>query len=450
MRIAVAGYGIEGIANYSYWSNLGYEVDILDENEHVADIPPDAKSRLGSGAYDNLEQYDFVVRTAGLNPSKLNSARKIWSATNEFFVKCPAPIIGVTGSKGKGTTSSLITAILRADGKKAHLVGNIGVPALESLEDITANDVVVYEMSSFQLWDIESSPSVAVILHIEPDHLDVHSSFEEYVNTKANIARFQKGEDITIVHPANEYSLQIASAREGVSRIIRYGDSSQITAIQYSYADNDNFFYGSDKVRGEIICPTNRLQLPGAHNIDNANAAITAALQFGVSSQSVADGLSSFKGLDHRLKLVGEVKGVRYYDDSIATTPGSAIAAVRAFLEPKILILGGSFKGADFGELAEVVSKSNTKLTILIGAEAERIGQSFSEAGLMDDRMMLLGKNVTMSEVVNLASERSESGDVVLLSPACASFGQFKNYQDRGNQFIAAVESLGGGQSESA
>ncbi len=445
MRIAVAGYGIEGRSNYSYWTNLGYEVDILDENEHVSNTPSEARVVLGESVYQSLGEYDFVVRTAGLNPAKLGSANKVWSATNEFFAKCPAPIIGVTGSKGKGTTSSLIHSILKADGRKAHLVGNIGVPALDSLSDIAADDVVVYEMSSFQLWDIERSPQVAVVLHIEPDHLDVHADFEDYIQAKANIVRYQSESDVTIVHPTNQFSLKIAEQRQvGSAGVVRYGDRGQSTQIPFSYAENGNFLYGYGEKQGKVICSVDKLQLPGVHNVDNANAAITAALQFGVSAASIATGLEAFKGLNHRLKLVAEVDGVKYFDDSIATTPGSAIAAARAFSEPKIMILGGSPKGADFSELASVLVEVGVKRVILIGSEAQRIEESLSVAGYPDDRISNLSEQADMQQIVGLAREQAEPGDVVLLSPACASFGQFKNYQDRGEQFIAAVENLRG------
>lgn len=426
MKIAIAGYGVEGKSNYDYFVRHGHEVTIIDEREDLPDLPVNVKTMLGAGVFEKLNGFDVVVRTAGLAPRKIKTDGKVWSATNEFFAECPAPIIGVTGSKGKGTTCSLIASILRASGKTVHLVGNIGMPALDELEKITATDIVVYEMSSFQLWDIEKSPHVGVVLMIEPDHLDVHASFEEYVAAKANIVLHQSEDDITVYNVNNPHSAAIARQSKGKKQPYQFETAAHVL--------HDAFWYGDTR-----LCSTDALVIPGVHNQDNACAAINAVWPYVQDGEVIARGLSDFSGLPHRLKLVGEKRDVRYYDDSIATTPGSAIAAMAAFEAPKVLILGGSSKGADFTPVAEAAEKADIRVVLLIGSEAPKIEAVLQPRGIP---YLNLGETITMDEIVKTAAVQAQVGDVVVLSPACASFGMFKNYKDRGDQFIAAVKNL--------
>ncbi len=426
MNIAIAGYGTEGESNYRYYVDRGDDVTIVDEQAVPSrPLPDGAKTMLGEGSLNQLSGFDLVVRTAGLNPNKIAADSKIWSATNEFFARCPAPIIGVTGTKGKGTTCSLIASILRASGTKVHLVGNIGIPALSVINDIAPEDVVVYELSSFQLWDLEKSPHIAVVLMIEPDHLDVHADFNEYISAKANIVRHQRSDDITLYHPTNEASKIIAQSGEG-------------TKLRYAIVDDGQTYVkdGSFYVRDEVICDIDAMQIPGGHNLDNACAAISAILPFVTNVEYVEAGLRSFTGLPHRLKYVREVNGVKFYDDSIATTPGSAIAALRSFIEDKIIILGGSDKGADYGEIIDECKRTHARV-VAIGKTGERIEQLCRERDVPVTR-----ETGGMQTVVATAQRLAIPGNVVILSPASASFDQYKSYADRGEQFIAAVEGL--------
>lgn len=429
MKVAIAGYGIEGQASHEYYEARGDEVVVVDENESAA-LPEDTRSILGRDAFSRLEEFDLIVRSPGIAPDKLPYGDKVWSATNEFFARCKAPIIGVTGTKGKGTTSSLIASILRAAGKKVHLVGNIGVPALEILGEVQPDDIVVFELSSFQLWDIERSPQVAVVLMVEQDHLDVHGSFDDYKSAKANITLHQSVDDVVIYHPTNEHTKQIAYS--GEARKQRYG-----TPEDGGVYVKDGSFYADE----HAICSVDALHIAGAHNQENACAAITAvrALVPGVTSEQVAEGLSSFMGLPHRLQLIREVNGVRFYDDSISTTPGSAIAALRAFDEPKVIILGGADKGVDYEELVKVCKEVDAKV-VAIGQTGEVI------AGLCrsyDVPVHELGM-ATMEVVVEVALESVAAGGVVLLSPASASFDMYINYKQRGDAFMAAVNMVEG------
>lgn len=428
MKIAIAGYGVEGAENYKYWSaDTSNDITIVDERADGGNIyPHGADTILGPGVFSNLNGYDLVVRTAGLTPHKITTDGKIWSGTNEFFAKCPAPIIGVTGSKGKGTVSSYIASILEAAGKKVWLVGNIGLPAISVLAEVQPEDIVVYELSSFQLWDIEKSPQTAVVLYIEQEHLDVHNDMDEYISAKAQITRYQTSDDLLIFNANNQYASKIAES----SKALKVGYPSEQTAHV-----RDGYFYNGDKA----LCSVDVLKTKGEHNQENAVAAIDAVWQYTQDVSAIEAGLSNFAGLTHRLAYVATVNDVEYYDDSIATTPGSAIAALRAFKDkPKVIILGGSSKGSDFSDLALELSRHEVK-AVLIGVEAQRIADACEAVGFRNYEFI---DNPTAEKFTRRAAELARPGGVVLLSPATASFGLFKNYSDRGDQFIAAVQSL--------
>ena len=419
MKITIAGYGVEGISNLRYFQGKypDAEFTVADARsieELAASTPTGVALRSGADVFAGLDGEDMVVRTASLPPRNIKTSGKIWSATNEFFAECPAPIIGVTGTKGKGTTCSLIAAILRAAGKTVHLVGNIGVPALDVLPEIKKDDIVVYELSSFQLWDVEKSPQIAVVLMIEPDHLDKHTNFADYLSAKSNISKHQTNENTLIFNRNNNYSRAIAE---------------KSTAQKVTYPIE--------------LAPAMKqaLRLPGKHNLENASAAILAVRSIlpDINEAMICQGLAAFTGLPHRLKFVAEKNGVKWYDDSISTTPGSAIAAIKSFDDPKILLLGGYDKGADYTELSELLSQSTSiKAIILMGANAAKIASSLKKANF--DKAKIIHKNTaSMEEVVRAADSVAQFGDIVILSPAAASFDQYKGYVDRGEQFCKAV-----------
>lgn len=446
MKIIIAGYGVEGISNLIYFRQKFPDAEFVVADERPADklpaIPDVVKLISGKNVFsEQLGDADLVVRTASLPPRNIKTNGKIWSATNEFFDKCPAPIIGVTGTKGKGTTCSLIASILQQAGQTVHLVGNIGVPALDVLPKIKKTDIVVYELSSFQLWDLEKSPHIAVVLMIEPDHLNVHADFTDYLNAKKNIRRHQQLGDVCLYHPTNKYSQEVATTPLDTGD--NHGDTLDF-AQRYAIADDDQVYVqdGYFCVQDRRICNTSHLRLPGAHNLENACAAMSAVteLPITVTDEQYAAGLESFTGLPHRLKFVAEKNGVKYYDDSISTTPGSAIAALKAFTEPKILILGGSDKGADYTELAQEITRQQMQAVIVNGANASEIIEILHKNKVSCQVVQL--EMASMLAVVETAASQAQPGDVVILSPAAASFDMFKSYNDRGEQFVAAVEKL--------
>lgn len=432
MNIAIAGYGVEGEANYRYWSaDADHHVTIVDEREQLdRPIPNGAKTRLGEGAFEQLDGFDLVVRTAGLAPYKLKTTSKIWTATNEFFSKCPVPIIGVTGTKGKGTTASLIASIFEAAGKKVWLVGNIGVAALDVLDAIQEGDIVIYELSSFQLWDSVYSPQTAVVLGIEPEHLDVHTDFEDYVGAKANICRFQKSDDFCVYKASNEYSR--ALAQKSLAEKQSYGLGQE----NHAHVKNGFFYVGE-----QIICSTKEVQLRGDHNLENTCAAVAVAFHHGVHNDAIAEGLRNFKGLEHRLEKVAVIDDVTYYNDSFSSAVPATIAAVRSFHEPEVIIIGGIDRGGDFDHLASTLAtRSNIREVILIGEIRHKLSVLF--ATLAPHMTVNSIDSRSMEDIVAYAHARARPGDVVVLSPGCASFDMFKDFYDRGIQFKRAVHAL--------
>lgn len=428
MRIAIAGYGVEGEASYRYWHASGHDVTILDDNKVTAKtLPLGAKVLVGERALDSLASYDMVVRTAGMPPGRLTGATKVWSATNEFFSKCPAPIIGVTGTKGKGTTCSLIYSILQAAGKTSWLVGNIGTPALDVLGKVSAGDVVVYELSSFQLWDIEYSPHVAVVLGIDQDHLDVHAGLADYLQAKARIVAKQSSSDTVIYNHQSQQAKKIATNSK--AKQIPY------PSIGHAHLKNGSFCYSE-----QLICSIDNLQLVGKHNIENTCGAISAAWLWTKDSNVITEGIRNFQGLPHRLEKVRQREGVTYYNDSFSSAPSSTIAALQSFDQPEIIMMGGLDRGVDFSGLAEAVSKQpNIKRVVLYGQAKDRLARSFKTAGF-DNFVVETSSN--FDEVVNRSFQLAEEGDVVLFSPACASFDMFKNFHERGDVFKEIVMGL--------
>ena len=398
MKIALIGFGLEAKSAYDYFKSIDQNniFEIYDENPKSKIELPNGVKFFGDFHDFSKIQADLIVRTPAVNPRRLPKNAKITSVTNLFFENCPAPIIGVTGSKGKGTVSSFTAEILRAAGLKVYLVGNIGLPALNELSKIQKDDAVIYELSSFQLWDAQKSPHIAILNNLEVDHLDVHDGFEDYVAAKMNIAKNQTENDFFIFNAENPIVLKnVENLKNQLKAELQPFQDYNLAHIQ------ENHFLWGD----EVLFETNILKIPGEHNQKNACAAMIATFDFlrekGFEIEEIFDfwreGLSKFTGLPHRLKFIREFEGVRFYDDSIATTPGSAIAALNSFEKPKILILGGSNKGADLSELIEKISKmpeQELRKVILMGAESSKLAQKLIQAGF--ERFINLGQETNM------------------------------------------------------
>ncbi len=434
MKIAILGYGLQGQSAYKYWrtKSADNQITVCDQDTSLV-LPDDVTSKLGDNHLTGLDVYDLLVRSPIVHPSAIVAAnspdilRKVTSCTNEFMAVCPTRnIIGVTGTKGKGTTSTLIARMLEAAGKTVHLGGNIGIPPLELLTaGIQPDDWVVLELANFQLIDLKSSPTIAVCLMVVPEHLNWHPDMTEYTTAKQQLFVWQTFDDIAIYYPENEYSATIADAGNG-TKLPYFAPPGAIV-------DNGNISIG-----GQVICSTDELKLLGKHNWQNACAAVTAVWQITHNVSALRSVLTTFTGLEHRLEFVRGLDGVKYYDDSFGTTPETTIVAMQAFSEPKVIILGGSDKGASYGDLAGAVKANNVRRALLIGDQAARIQAALEAVGFKD--FAPGGDNMT--SIVQTARAAAQDGDIVLLSTGCASFGMFANYKDRGEQFVAAVNKL--------
>jgi UDP-N-acetylmuramoylalanine--D-glutamate ligase len=446
-KIAVLGFGVEGMSVVDFLLHEALKITVFDDKrrESFEATIIDGYERKGvSFEFENRishTEYDVIFRSPGIKPSTpelveaKNKGIEVTSAIKMFFELCPCEIIGVTGTKGKGTTSTLIYEMLKKEGFDAYLGGNIGIPPLSFLSELKGDSKVVLELSSFQLIDLEQSPHIGVILMTTSEHLDYHSDVYEYIEAKRNIFKFQDYKDFAVVnrdYPASNESDIYSNGK--VYRVSREQDVDQGCFVK-----NDGIVLKMDGNENEILA-TKDLALRGKHNWENVCAATVAALCAGCSMKSIIPVLKSFKGLEHRIEHVATTRGVAYYDDSFSTTPETAIAAIEAFDEPKILILGGSSKNSNFSELGQIISESESiKAIIGIGVEWGRIKQEIKG---LNPSIAIIEDCQTMKEIIQQCVEIGEIGDVVLLSPACASFDMFKSYKDRGDQFKEEVKKL--------
>ncbi|HWY79198.1 MAG TPA: UDP-N-acetylmuramoyl-L-alanine--D-glutamate ligase [Candidatus Sulfotelmatobacter sp.] len=448
-KVAILGFGVEGLSSLLFLKKNGASVwildrkqkDSLDHNLVTQAEELEAEFIFGKKYLENLTDYDIIIRSPGVRrtlPELLVAQHQgivVTSQTKIFFDLCPCPIIGITGTKGKGTTATLIYEMLKEAGKDAYLGGNIGIPPFAFLDKLQPSSIVVLELSSFQLQDLTRSPHIGVMLMVTSEHLDHHSDHAEYVDAKRNLLRFQTQDDFAIVN--RDYPASNESDVETNSKVFYI--SSERETENGCYALYGKIFVRKNSNDDEII-KTSEIALPGKHNLENVCAAVMAARLAGVSTNHIVKILKEFVGLPHRLELVAEINGVKYYDDSFSTTPETAIAAIGSFDQPKILILGGSSKGSDFIELGKVIRESDSiKAIIGIGNEWEEIKYHL---GRLTSQILVIEGATTMHQVLQASVKIAQRGDVILLSPACASFGMFKSYKDRGEQFKKEVLAL--------
>ncbi len=446
--LAFLGLGIENYAliNYIREERLDCRMTVFDKRPKEALInayPQFAKEGIALLESEKFKSHtsDLIVRSPGwplfdpLLKSAVKSGSELTSAMRIFFRLSPSTnIIGVTGTKGKGTTSSLIFEILKQAGKKVFLGGNIGIAPFGFINKIKRSDWVVLELSSFQLEDMDMSPRIAVITNFYPEHLapadplnpNHHRSLKAYWKAKLNICCWQGASDKLVA----QFALKARLEKENLKPRQLYYDSKRPQADAYFIKD-------------DLVLLNTQFQacvrLPGDHNKENAAGAALASLFAGAKIRDINKAIMHFHGLEHRLEFVGTVAGVNFYNDSFSTTPQSSITALKSFNQPIILLAGGAEKNSNFNSLGRAMAKKVKFLILLKGEATKRLKKAAVQAGCPTQRIKEVA---SIGEAARLAHKKSLAGDVVLLSPACASFGMFKNYKERGVLWKEAVAEL--------
>lgn len=443
--VAVIGIGVSNQPLIDVLLSHGIEVTACDRKSReelgvLGDTltSKGAKLRLGADYLQNLRE-DIIFRTPGMRPdlpelqAAIANGSRLTSEMEIFFEICPCPIIAVTGSDGKTTTTTMIAELLRRVGKTVHLGGNIGHPLLAEAGDIHPEDIAVLELSSFQLMTMTRSPHIAVITNLAPNHLDVHRNFAEYIAAKENIFTHQMTKDIAVFNADNTITAEEACRALGRTRLF-----SRKQEVKDGVFLRGEAIIARSRGQERQIMTTNHIKLPGVHNVENYLAAISVVDGM-VPDEIIQDFAGTFQGVEHRIELIRTRKGVRWYNDSIASSPSRTIAGLNSFHQKVILIAGGKDKGISYESLGPVINE-RVKLLLLCGATAGVIRQSVEQAANYNGLEILDVEDY--QEAVSLADSHSREGDVVILSPASTSFDRFANFMDRGKTFKNIVNQL--------
>ena len=459
-KIAFVGMGVANAPSALFLARHGLQVyacDSRDESYIGKKTCEELRAcgvqfSLGKDYLRILPEMDIVFRSNGILPFQnpwigecIERGQTVTSEMEEFFRYCPAKIIGITGSNGKTTTTTLIYEMLKKAGQSAVIGGNIGKAMLPYLEDLTPSDYAVCELSSFQLLtmgNLVHQPDIAVVTNIESTHLDHHISLDEYVDAKRNVLIYQDPSQRTVLNADCDYSIG-----HRVYHDMRYDVRGQLAEFSLEKPvntgayldDNDNIVYAEDGTVTQIM-PASDIRLPGRHNIANYCTAIAAVWGL-VQPEQIREVARTFGGVEHRIEFVREVDGVKYYNDSIATSPSRVISGVRAFHQKIIAIQGGSDKGNDLSEMVPDLL-THVKILILNGATADKIEQAVLAAPDYDPDQLQIIKVKDLAQAVEAARKAAQPGDIVSLCPACPAFDQFKTFEYRGREFKRLVNAF--------
>lgn len=429
-KIAIIGLGVSNIPLLDYLYNLNCQVTIFIDKETDLDLSKYNYQVYLNDNLTHLKGFDIIFRSPGCLPTtpEIMAEQKrgcyITTEVAEVVKLAPCKVIGITGSDGKTTTTTLIDLVLRENGYRTHLGGNIGTPLFTKIADMKEEDIVILELSSFQLMDFEVSPDISIITNISPNHLDKHKDYEEYIHAKYNI--FNHNDGVLVLNKDNEITKKITSTRE-----IRYF-SSHTNTDYFSTIGNSIYFKNNE------IFDTQKLHLRGKHNYENICACLTATYDL-IDIEKSLKVIADFYGVEHRLEFVREINHVKWYNDSVSSSPTRTIAGLNSYTEPIVLIAGGYDKNLDYTPLADPILKKVSKL-ILFGVTKDKIYQAVLKNKTTEPIEIYLCN--TLEEVISKAYEVASSNEIVLFSPASASFDMFKNFADRGYKFKDLVNKL--------
>jgi len=442
-NVAVVGIGVSNIPLIEFLVKLGAKVTAFDKKnrDQFKDIDKyeslGIEFELGDNYLNNLKGFEVIFKTPSMRIDSealvraRNEGAYITSEMEEFVRYCPAKIYGITGSDGKTTTTTLVYNILKKAGYNTWVGGNIGTPLFTNIERIEKDDRVVLELSSFQLMTMKDSTDIAVITNLSPNHLDMHKDMNEYVESKKNIYKYQDENSLLVLNEDNDITSSMIGEAKG--RVYTFSRKKKVE--KGAYYENEKLY-----IRGKEVCDKKDIKLKGMHNVENLLAAFSATCDE-VNIEAMKNIAISFGGVEHRSEFIRSINGVEFYNDSIASSPTRTLASIKAFEKPVVLIAGGYDKNLPFEPLAFEGYKY-IKSLILLGATKYKIKTVFDELKEKEGIETAIYIVDTLEEAVDKAKEISEKDDIVTLSPACASFDMFVNFEARGNKFKEIINNL--------
>ena len=448
-KIAIIGLGVSNIPLIDYMYEKKAIVTVFDDREETS-IPKEILEKIklykfdysfGKNNLKKLTNFDIIFRSPSCLPTKpelIEEEKKgsIITTEIEMLMKmCPCKIIGVTGSDGKTTTTSLITSILKKAGYKTYLGGNIGTPLFTKLSEIKPEDIVILELSSFQLMGMDISPNIGVITNITPNHLNIHKDYQEYIEAKKNIFKYQNEDDTIILNYDNEITNKCS--KEAKSKVVFFSGKTKLE--EGFIVDNNVIKECKDGVRKHIL-DTKDVILRGEHNFENIATALAATKNL-VDIEIAVKAIKEFKPVEHRLEFIREIDGVKWYNDSVSSSPTRTIAGLKSFDEDIVLIAGGYDKNLDYTPIAKPII-DKVKCLILMGQTSGKIYEAVKKELEKQNKNLKIYMCDNLEDTVNQAKKQAEPNQIVLFSPASASFDMFKNFADRGIQFKTLVNRL--------